>query len=162
MDGNNYLELKNALSRLLTRPVVIENGMLPLNPIGINQVTELSLCLARLELKNIALKEKIDQLEEQLATRAKSGSKKMTIGEIALTFYYLFDEMGLNFANSHKTEWARFISRLTGKSYNRIREALFIEFERGITQRHLRNVACLFSELFPEIEQKVRNDLNPF
>lgn len=131
-----------------------------MNLIGIDQVAKLGLCLARLELEKIALKEKIDQLEEQSAPREKSRGTKMTIGEIALTFYYLFHEMGLNFANSHKTEWARFISRLTGRSYNRIREALSIDFERGITQRHLRSVACLFSELFPEIEQKVRNDLD--
>lgn len=82
----------------------------------------------------------------------------MTMPQQVLAFYYLFNEMGINFNNSDKTQWARFINTFTGKNFQNIRTELNIDFECKKTQKNLRVVADLFAELFPRIQQKVIND----
>lgn len=114
------------------------------------------------EQRITVLEEKVKELEERLPKKKKAPDKKMTTAEIVLVFYYLFDALGVNFSNSYKTEWARFIQRVTGRCYNRIREALTIDFDSDITRKYLRDLSSLFSELFPGIEQKILNDLEPY
>ncbi len=98
------------------------------------------------------LKKTIAKLTEETNTRG------MTMPQQVLAFYYLFNEMGINFNNSDKTQWARFINTFTGKNFQNIRTELNIDFECKKTQKNLRVVADLFAELFPRIQQKVIND----
>jgi uncharacterized coiled-coil protein SlyX len=119
----------------------------------------------------MAEKEKeIDQLKEEyqnkmnlLENRVKELStgifnKGMTMPQQLLAFYYLFNELGISFNNSDKTQWARFINTFTGKNYQNIRAELNIDFESKRTRKNLRVVSDLFAELFPHIQQKVIND----
>ncbi|MDD3909196.1 MAG: hypothetical protein PHN86_04485 [Proteiniphilum sp.] len=99
-----------------------------------------------------SLKNTIAKLTEETNTRG------MTMPQQVLAFYYLFNELGINFNNSDKTQWARFINTFTGKNFQNIRTELNIDFECKKTQKNLRVVSDLFSELFPRIQQKVIND----
>lgn len=127
-----------------------------------NQIEELRATLARKEMEIAMWKTTADDLEIQLDRKtSEAGKGGMTVMEIVLTFYYLFNELGLNFSNSDKTQWARFIHKLTGKSYQHIRGMLSLDFDRKSTLKNLRNVAALFKELFPLIEQKIVNDMAP-
>lgn len=127
-----------------------------------NQIEELRMILARKEVEIAMWEKTTDDLKKQLDRKTREAGKGgMTVMEIVLTFYYLFNELGLNFSNSDKTQWARFIHKLTGKSYQHIRGVLSIDFDRKSTLKNLRNVAALFKELFPLIEQKIVNDMAP-
>lgn len=99
-----------------------------------------------------ALKDRITLLTTDAKTRG------MTMPQQVLAFYYLFNELGISFNNSDKTQWARFINTFTGKNFQNIRTELNIDFESRKTQKNLRIVADLFAELFPRIQQKVIND----
>ena len=99
-----------------------------------------------------ALKDRITLLTTDAKTRG------MTMPQQVLAFYYLFNELGISFNNSDKTQWARFINTFTGKNFQNIRTELNIDFESKKTQKNLRVVADLFAELFPRIQQKVIND----
>ena len=83
----------------------------------------------------------------------------MTVSQLAITFYYFFNELGVNFGNSDKTEWAKLINIITGKSRERIRRALNIEFDTKISQKNLRYIAGCFHNLFPLIEDKIIKDI---
>lgn len=99
-----------------------------------------------------ALKDRITLFTTDAITRG------MTMPQQVLAFYYLFNELGINFNNSDKTQWARFINTFTGKNFQNIRTELNIDFECKKTQKNLRVVSDLFAELFPRIQQKVIND----
>lgn len=115
-------------------------------------------------------KQKIKQLKTKLRTEIRSlkttivelteetNTRGMTMPQQVLAFYYLFNELGISFNNSDKTQWARFINTFTGKNFQNIRTELNIDFESRKTQKNLRVVADLFAELFPRIQQKVIND----
>ncbi|WP_313382273.1 hypothetical protein [Proteiniphilum saccharofermentans] len=127
-----------------------------------NETDELKEILARKEVEIAELKQLIDHLAGKLSRYLNATAKDgMTVAEITLTFYYLFDALGVNFSNSDKTQWARFIHTLSGKSFHRIRESLSFDFDNKNTQKNLRNVATLFAELFPQIKNKIENDMKP-
>lgn len=90
-----------------------------------------------------------------------SCMKGMTNAELVLVFYYLFDGLGVNFSNSDKTQWARFISQVTGRSFDALRNEMSIDFDSKRTKKSLRVIALLFHELHPEIALKIQNDLEP-
>lgn len=116
--------------------------------------------LAREKQERAALAEAKNNLENQLAEAIRMvGKGGMTVAETSLVFYYLFDEMGVDFSNSDKTKWARFIHAITGKSEQRIRNSLYFDFDQKSTRKNLRSIAGIFSELFPAIKQKILNDM---
>lgn len=123
------------------------------------EIEEMKLALAAGDREIAVLRETIANLTARL--EGNEEGRGMSVGETALTFYYLFDQLGVDFSNSDKTQWARFIHTLTGKSYQRVRNALIIDFDRKTTRKYLRNVASLFAELFPSIEEKIKNDMEP-
>ncbi|MCE5178483.1 MAG: hypothetical protein LLF81_05000, partial [Porphyromonadaceae bacterium] len=59
----------------------------------------------------------------------------MTMPQQVLAFYYIFNELGISFNNSDKTQWARFINTFTGKNFQNIRTELNIDFESKKTQK---------------------------
>jgi len=85
--------------------------------------------------------------------------KGMTVPQLVLVFYYLFNELGVNFDNSYKTAWAKFIHQLTGKCQQNIRSGLNIDFFSKRTHKNMRFVASFFVELFPSISEKILNDI---
>jgi len=161
MRTNNYFEWPTTLRERWGAYIAIAKGNRALNAARQEKMEELMAGRALAEERIVVLEEKVKALESRLTQGKKTGKEGMTNAEMALAFYYLFDGLGLNFINSHKTQWARFIHRLTGRSFNRLREAFVIDFDREVTRKYLRNVAALFSELFPDIKQKILNDLDP-
>ena len=123
-----------------------------LNQIINEKSEEIEKLKAGYTLEMQALKETITKLTEETNTRG------MTMPQQVLVFYYLFNELGISFNNSDKTQWARFINTFTGKNFQNIRTELNIDFESKKTQKNLRVVSDLFAELFPRIQQKVIND----
>lgn len=115
---------------------------------------------------NEAMEASMKQMKEELeAERIKRqqlemevGMKGMTTAEIDLVFYYLFNELGVNFNNTTKESWIRFIETLTGRHYQNIKTHLNFSFDDPQTQKNLRKVFNLFLEIFPEIAQKILND----
>ncbi|MCE5177846.1 MAG: hypothetical protein LLF81_01710 [Porphyromonadaceae bacterium] len=115
---------------------------------------------------NEAMEASMIQMKEELeAERIKRqqlemevGMKGMTTAEIDLVFYYLFNELGVNFNNTTKESWIRFIETLTGRHYQNIKTHLNFSFESPQTQKDLRKVYNLFLKIFPEIAQKILND----
>lgn len=84
--------------------------------------------------------------------------KGLTLAQQVLVFYYLFNELGISFANTSKTQWARFLEKVTGKHIQNIRAELNIDFESKKTKKNLKIVADLFRELLPKITTKIEND----
>lgn len=130
----------------------LKEQILQLNQIINEKSEEIEKLKAGHTLEMQALKDRITLLTTDAKTRG------MTMPQQVLAFYYLFNEMGINFNNSDKTQWARFINTFTGKNFQNIRTELNIDFECKKTQKNLRIVADLFAELFPRIQQKVIND----
>lgn len=115
-----------------------------------NQIEELRATLARKEMEIAMWEKTADDLKKQLDRKTREAGKGgMTVMEITLTFYYLFNELGLNFSNSDKTQWARFIHKLTGKSYQHIRGVLSIDFDRKSTLKNLQECGSPLQGIVP-------------
>lgn len=104
------------------------------------------------ELENI-IKEK--ETEYESAVKIKG----LTISQQNIFFYYIFDEMDINFENSTKTQWAKIISNVTGKSEENTRKKLCIKFDNPATQKDMKRVADIVKDLLPFIYNKILNDL---
>lgn len=130
----------------------LKNTIDQLNKLLDDEKQKIKQLKTKLRTETWALKETIAQLTEETNTRG------MSMPQQVLAFYYLFNELGISFNNSDKTQWARFINTFTGKNFQNIRTELNIDFESKKTQKNLRIVADLFAELFPRIQQKVIND----
>ena len=132
-----------------------------------------------LELKNqhIQLSELIRQKDEELRLLAgihdaeienmkiilndhpaSYNRQGLTLAQQILVFYYLLNELGINFNNSLKVQWVRFLMKVTGKHEQNIKTELNIDFESTKTKKNLKIVGDLFRELLPKISAKIDND----
>ena len=84
--------------------------------------------------------------------------KGLTLAQLILVFYYMLNELGVNFNNSLKVQWARFLMKVTGKHIQNIKTELNIDFESTKTKKNLKIVGDLFRELLPKITAKIEND----
>lgn len=130
----------------------------------IQELTKLETALLECGKCNTALKEQIAELEGEVERLRKElngeeAGEVMTVMQLALFAVYLFGEMGLHFDNSEKTEWARLLHRMTGKSEQRIRNALNFDFDNRNVKQNLRIIAAWCSELFPHIAEKMVKDM---
>lgn len=71
----------------------------------------------------------------------------------------MFNELGVNFQNSKKKDWAKVISAMNGKNEEYIRKALSVNFEDDVTKNDMRIVISTIDNLLPNITQKIRNDI---
>ena len=99
-------------------------------------------------------KQTVSQSEEE-----NSKKNTFTTAQQVLYFHYLLDEIGINFGNSDKSQWVRFINSFTGKNAQDIKEKLNFNFEDKRTKRDLRIVADYVQELMPAIAIKIRKDI---
>jgi hypothetical protein len=99
-------------------------------------------------------KQSVSQSEEE-----NSKKNTFTTAQQVLYFHYLLDEIGINFGNSDKSQWVRFINSFTGKNAQDIKEKLNFNFEDKRTKRDLRIVADYVQELMPAIAIKIRKDI---
>jgi len=83
--------------------------------------------------------------------------KGFTLNQMILVFYYLFNELGINFVNTAKMQWVRFLAKVTGCHVQTIRNEINIDFESTKTKRNLKIMADLFRELLPKITIKIEN-----
>jgi hypothetical protein len=97
---------------------------------------------------------------EQPEQDAENTAKKnvFTTAQQILFFHYLLDEIGINFGNSDKSQWVRFINSFTGKNAQDIKEKLNFNFDDKKTKRDLRIVADYVAELMPAIAIKIKKD----
>lgn len=127
-----------------------------------NEIEALKLAVAEKDLEIASLQKSLADLQSQLSANQEEADRGgMTVSETSLVFYYLFNELGVDFSNSDKTQWARFIHRMTGKSFQSIRDSLRFDFDAKNTRKNLRNVSALFGELFPGIVEKILRDMAP-
>ena len=78
--------------------------------------------------------------------------------QIGILFYYLFNELGIDFTNSDKSAWAPLLSFITGYSEETLRKKLDFDFENKQVQKDLGTVKAEVQELFPAIARKIDND----
>lgn len=124
--------------------------------------------LAKLHDINLSLMEKIKEYEENKRNDNNKESEKvkdvepitksMNTLQKFLVFYYLFNELGVNYGNSDKSQWIRFIHKMTGYNEQNIKEKFYTDFDTKETKKNLRLIAPLFTELFPKIEEKIKKD----
>ncbi len=115
---------------------------------------------------NEAMEASMKQMKEELeAERIKRqqlemevGMKGMTTAEIDLVFYYLFNELGVEFRQYHEGVLDPFYRDVHGKHPQNIKKHLNIDYESPKTQKNLRKVYNLFQEIFPHIARKILND----
>jgi hypothetical protein len=101
----------------------------------------------------------IESMKRLLNEHAEIYNRKgLTLAQQILLFYYLFNELDVNFSNSFKMQWARFLEKVTGKHIQNIRAELNIDFDSKKTKKNLKIVADLFRELLPKISAKIEND----
>ena len=112
---------------------------------------------------NIASKEAIIEAQSKkiksLSKDIDFKNKSLTIPQQNLFYYYIFNELGVNFQNSKKKDWAKVISAMNGKNEEYIRKALSINFDDDVTKNDMRIVISTIDNLFPNITQKIRNDI---
>ena len=82
--------------------------------------------------------------------------KGMTVPQLVLVFYYLFNELGVNFDNSYKTAWAKFIHQLTGKCQQNIRSGLNIDFFSKRTHKNMRFVASFLLNCSLDLGENIK------
>lgn len=102
----------------------------------------------------VALNHEIANLKKEMSNRG------LTISQQNIFFYYLFNELGITFDNSKKTDWAKLISTLNGKNEENIRKALSIKFDDATTKNDMMLIAEMVSDLFPDITQQILNDIS--
>ena len=93
-----------------------------------------------------------------IASVDEGKSKGATADQLALLFYYLFNELHIDFTNSDKMAWARLINFISGHSIENLRKYLNIKFDKKSVQQDLGIVQAALQELFPTIAQKIEND----
>lgn len=86
-------------------------------------------------------------------------------GEIATTAQqtlftvYLLNGMGVNFRNSDKASWIRFLHWFTGKNAQDIKEKLYYDADSKKTLRDLKAIIDNADELFPKVVHQIKNDI---
>jgi hypothetical protein len=113
------------------------------------------------ELRLLAVKHdaEIQNMKILLNDHTENYNRKgLTLAQLILVFYYMLNELGVNFNNSHKVQWARFLEKVTGKHIQNIKTELNIDFESTKTKKNLKIVGDLFRELLPKITAKIEND----
>ena len=112
------------------------------------------------ELRLLAVKydAEIENMKILLNYHPESYNRKgFTLNQMILVFYYLFNELGINFVNTAKMQWVRFLAKVTGCHVQTIRNEINIDFESTKTKRNLKIMADLFRELLPKITIKIEN-----
>lgn len=104
-------------------------------------------------------KHQIETQSQKVAKYKKEETTKgLTISQQNIFYYYIFNELGVNFINSKKTDWAKLISTISGKNEDNIRKALSINFDDSATKKDMRIVAKAVNDLMPNIRQNILND----
>ena len=113
------------------------------------------------ELRLLAVKHdaEIENMKILLNDHTENYNRKgLTLAQLILVYYYMLNELGVNFNNSLKVQWARFLVKVTGKHIQNIKTELNIDFESTKTKKNLKIVADLFRELLPQITGIIEND----
>lgn len=95
---------------------------------------------------------------QSIASADGTKSKGATANQLALLFYYLFNELHIDFTNSDKMAWARLIHFISGHSIENLRKYLNIQFDKKSVQQDLGIVQAALQELFPAVAQKIEKD----
>jgi hypothetical protein len=112
------------------------------------------------ELRLLAVKHdaEIENMKILLNDHTENYNRKgLTLAQMILVFYYLFNDLGINFVNTAKMQWVRFLAKVTGCHVQTIRNEINIDFESTKTKRNLKIMADLFRELLPKITIKIEN-----
>ncbi len=99
----------------------------------------------------------VNKDDKPLNTNPKNNT--FTTAQQVLFFYYFFNEIKINFSNTDKAQWVRFINTFTGKNAQDIKEKLNFDFSSPKIKKDLSKVAGYISELMPQIAVKIKNDI---
>lgn len=126
------------------------------------QDTQLDRCKKEIQkmLRPIEMQLYPNGIGEQPQPEVEIANKKtvFTTSQQILLFHYLLDELGINFGNSDKSQWIRFLNAFTGKNAQDIKEKLNFNFDDKKTKRDLNKVVAYIEELMPKIAIKIKND----
>lgn len=153
------LQQKNSAQRQAILQNNIESFLLEETPVANLISSMLILRLRALDAEHDALlTENEPGTLQRIASDEDASSKGATYSQQVLIFYYLFNALGINFSNSDKSAWARFIHFVTGASEKNLRKYMTPDFDKKSVQKDLSLVGAALGELFPAIAKKVEKD----
>lgn len=115
--------------------------------------------IAKLEKENNDLK---NMLKEYSGDDEFDGTKKpyFTTNQIAIAAYFLFDGKSINILNN-QLAWAKFLSKLTRRNSQNIREVLGILYSNmTVLKKDAIVVADAFDAIAPAIAEKIRKNFD--
>ena len=86
------------------------------------------------------------------------ATKQATTRQLGILFYYLFNELGIDFTNSDKSEWARLISFISGYDSETLRKKFDVDYDRKQTLKDMDVVCAAIRNLMPGLARKIAKD----
>lgn len=115
------------------------------------------------EIKMIATKhsEEIESLKMIIREQAEEYNtrKGMSMPQFVLFVKYIAYELGKNYRNTPKAHFGRLVERMTGCNSQNIKNEFDIKYDSRRTKNNLRIVAEALTELFPDIANRMLNDI---
>ena len=105
--------------------------------------------------------EEIESLKMIIREQAEEYNtrKGMSMPQFVLFVKYIAYELGKNYRNTPKTHFGRLVERMTGCNSQNIKNELDIKYDSRRTKNNLRIVAEALTELFPDIANRMLNDI---
>ena len=124
------------------------------------QITENKSEIEKLQEEIEELNAEVQELKEKHKLEMKERDEKgFSVLENNIYTYYIYDELGLNFDNSTRVDWAKLLTKVTGKNEENIRKTFKFDYKDFKTREAMNYVAELIKKLHPKVYQKIMNDL---
>lgn len=86
------------------------------------------------------------------------ATKQATTRQFGILFRYLLGELGIDFTNSDKSEWARLISFISGYDSETLRKKFDVDYDRKQTLKDMDIVCAAIRNLMPGLARKMEKD----
>lgn len=86
------------------------------------------------------------------------ATKQATTRQLGVLFRYLLGELGIDFTNSDKSEWARLISFISGYDSETLRKKFDVDYDSKQTLKDMDIVCAAIRNLMPGLARKIEKD----
>jgi hypothetical protein len=164
-DSTNYpdLQQKSSMRRLsMNQTIAVQRTVIEELKSSIEKLAETA-TQKNEEIKMIATKhsEEIESLKMIIREQAEEYNtrKGMSMPQFVLFVKYIAYELGKNYRNTPKAHFGRLVERMTGCNSQNIKNEFDIKYDSRRTKNNLRIVAEALTELFPDIANRMLNDI---
>lgn len=95
---------------------------------------------------------------QPIASDQPGTSKQATTRQLGILFRYLLGELGIDFTNSDKSEWARLVSFISGYDSETLRKKFDLDYDSKQTQKDMEVVSAIVKDLMPGLAHKIEKD----